>query len=471
MGVITVHRGKKMTTPFEFAGFLAFGTMSIFLLVGVLCRARIPFLQRFLIPSCLIAGFLGLILLNAGAIAVPVKDLQTIAYHFFNISFISVGFMAFTGSDPSSGQTDLRPGAKAIARGALWGALIEGVTLPVQALIGCIIVLLFGAFGHHLFPTFGLFAPLGFTEGPGQALSIGKVWEGLGFEHAATIGLTFAALGFVFAFFVGVPLVNWGIRKTRVENTGASLPTAVLTGVVTDPAERESAGRLSMHSANIDAMAFQTALIGLVYILTYGFTILLSSLMDPTSAQTLWGFFFFFGMFIAMLIGWLMKKVGINHLIDPGVQKRITGWAIDFLIIATIMAIQPAIVIQYLFPIALIAILSGLATFAILVYFGKRTDAHNLERMAVMYGTCTGTVSSGLLLLRISDPNFKSPVAIEVGVMNIMAAPVVTISMVLVNAHFYWGWGIGWVMACFALILMINLLLLRVSKHWGPAKF
>ena len=31
-----------------------------------------------------------------------------------------------------------------------------------------------------------------------------KIWEGLGFEHAATIGLTFAAIGYFFAFFIGI---------------------------------------------------------------------------------------------------------------------------------------------------------------------------------------------------------------------------------------------------------------------------
>ena len=41
---------------------------------------------------------------------------------------------------------------------------------------------------------------LGFNEGPGQALSFGKVWEGIGYENAATIGATFATIGFFFAF-------------------------------------------------------------------------------------------------------------------------------------------------------------------------------------------------------------------------------------------------------------------------------
>ena len=82
-------------------------------------------------------------------------------------------------------------------------ALTQSVIFPLQAIAGGAFVALFGLFGIKLFPTFGFLAPLGFEEGPGQALSIGKVWQGFGFEHATTIGLTFAAMGFFFSFFVG----------------------------------------------------------------------------------------------------------------------------------------------------------------------------------------------------------------------------------------------------------------------------
>ena len=111
-------------------------------------------------------------------------------------------------------------------------ALTQSVIFPLQAIIGGSCVGLFGLIGIKLFPTFGFFAPLGFEEGPGQALSFGKVWEGFGFEHAATIGLTFAAIGFFFSFFVGVPLVNWGVRKGLSAHAPQELPREFLTGVV-----------------------------------------------------------------------------------------------------------------------------------------------------------------------------------------------------------------------------------------------
>ena len=77
-------------------------------------------------------------------------------------------------------------------------ALIQGSCFGLQAAVGGLLVIFFGIFGLELFPTFGFLAPLGFEEGPGQALSVGKVWEGFGFAQAATLGLTFAAIGYFF---------------------------------------------------------------------------------------------------------------------------------------------------------------------------------------------------------------------------------------------------------------------------------
>lgn len=131
---------------------------------------------------------------------------------------------------------------KEVVRGAAWGGALQGVTLSVQALVGIGLYVLFRAAGTERFPTFGLFPPLGFTQGPGQALSIGKVWEGFGFANAATIGLTFASIGFAFAFFVGAPLVNWGIRKLGRDGKPVELSPALRKGYVPKDEVGDSAG-------------------------------------------------------------------------------------------------------------------------------------------------------------------------------------------------------------------------------------
>ncbi len=458
-----------MQTPFSFELIISFGLLSLFLLIGLILRAKIRFFQNYLIPSSLIGGFAGLLVLNTFPVNLNLEIFEAITYHLFSVSFISVGLTAFAGTGQKPNVTS--PTVKGVAKGVFWGGLIEGATLAVQSLVGCSLVFLFVFAGYDLFPTFGLFAPLGFTQGPGQALSFGKVWEGFGFENAATIGLIFATMGFLFAFFVGVPMVSWGIRKIKGEAEQTALAPEVLKGYFIKGSQKESAGSQTIHSANMDSLAFQTGLVGAVYLLTYGFVNLLNLPFSEAISRLNWGFVFFYGLLMALVVGWVMKKTGANRLIDQTAQKRITGWSIDFLIVSTIFAIKPAIVVKFILPILAIGLTSGIATTIVIVFFGKRLSEYNLERMVLLYGTCTGTLSSGLLLLRIVDPKLDSPVAIEAGVLALGALPFVLVSMLLVNAKFLFGWEIWHIMAAFALMLAFNITILKVTGLWGKRRF
>ncbi len=451
-----------MNLPFPFEPLLCFGWLGIMLVAGLVLRAKVKFFQRFLIPSCLIGGLLGLVLLHLGVIKVEVSMLETYAYHLFNISFISLGL---TPSEKSE-----KGGGKEVARGGLWMALIEGVSFPLQAIIGGGIVLLYALMGRELFPTFGFHVPLGFTEGPGQALSVGKVWEGYGFQHGASIGLTFAAIGFFFAFFVGVPLCNRGIRKGRAAHAPKSLPIDFLTGLAQKDQQKESAGLQTVHSNNMDTLAFHLGMVGLVYILTYGVIWVIAGLLGPKMGPMLWGFFFFMGLVVAMLVRLIMTKLGLAHVLDSGVQRRITGWSIDFLLTATVMAIKLFVVWEYIVPIALMSLFSGVLTTVVVVYLGNRIWSLNLERSMAIFGTVTGTVSTGLLLLRIIDPEFKTKVAVELGFMNLFAIPVILGGMLLVSAPVLWNWSLELTIGIFCAVLVICLVLIKVLGMWGPRK-
>lgn len=444
-----------MNTPFPFDGMLVFAFLSALLLVGVGLRAKVTLLQRFLVPSCLIGGILGLVLMVSGVFSIKASALEAFAYHFFNISFISVGLTRDGNGRPH--QTK-----KQMVKGPAWMALMQGLTFPMQAVLGGLLVILLGWFGIQLFPTFGFLVPLGFNEGPGQALSIGKVWEGVGFANAATIGLTFAALGYFCAFFIGVPLVNRGIRRGRATFGPRQLPQDFLVGILTPDAEPPSAGRLTLHSGNAETMAFQAALVGGVYGVTYGIIALIGRWLPPDAANILWGFFFFFGLGVALIVKWAMRRLNLVHLADGGIQRRITGWSVDYLMVATVAAIELSIVWEYMLPIGIIALVNAICTTLLVVYFGRRLSAYSLERTAAIYGVVTGTVSCGLLLLRIVDPEFKTPVAYEIAVMNVFSLPVVGGCTVLVNGPLWWGWPLWVAISVFAGIMVVVLFLMKL---------
>ena len=453
-----------MNTPFPFDGMLVFAFLSALLLAGVVLRAKISLLQRFLVPSCLIGGVLGFMVVSLDLFSLNLSMVESLAYHFFNISFISVGL---TREEEAEG----RP-SRQLVRGAAWMALIQGLTFPLQAILGGLAVVLFGLAGVKLFPTFGFLVPLGFNEGPGQALSIGKVWETVGFSNAATIGLAFAAAGYFCAFFVGVPLVNRGIRSGRAAFGPSQLPPDLLKGIL-PPTGQETAGALTIHSGNAETLAFQTALVGLVYGGTYLIVSLLVrsltafGIMGPNDAKILWGFFFFFGLGAALVTRKILGRIGAAHLVDPGIQRRITGWSVDYLIVATVVAIQLTVLWKYALPIGLICLINAVATTGLVVWFGRRLDAFQLERTAAIYGVVTGTVSCGLLLLRIADPEFRTPAAFEIAVMNVFALPVVGGCTVLVNGPLWWGWSVMGTMAVFAGVMAVVIVLMYWMKFIG----
>ena len=168
------------------------------------------------------------------------------------------------------------------------------------------------------------------------------------------------------------------------------------------------------------------------------------------------------------MIRLLIQKFGVEHLVDPGIQRRVTGWSIDFLMVATVMAIQLRVVWEFVLPISVISIANGLLTTGVVVYLGKRLWSYHLERTVAVYGAVTGTVSCGLLLLRIADPDFKTPVAIEIAVMNVLSIVPIGGCLLLVNAPVWWHWGVGTTTLVFAGVMVVGLGLIRALKFWGP---
>ena len=452
-----------MEKPFAFDPLLAFSMIGIFLVLGVFLRARVKFFQSFLIPSCIIGGIVGCIFLNFKLVDLPFSLFENIAYHCLNIAFISVGL--------TRNEQHKAPGkGRRVLKGALWIALMKGVTWPMQAIIGLAFVILFGLVGQELFPTFGLFLPLGFNEGPGQSLALGKVYESFGFQHASTVGLTFALIGYLFCFFVGIPMIRAGLKKGSARYGKKTLTKDFQKGIL--PRDNQIAGsaRQTLYPENIDNMAYQMALVGFVFIVTYLFFYGLMQVLPAEQQKVVWGFYFAFGLIFATITSRVMKKIGVDHLVDPGTQRRITGFSLDFMIGSTLMAIQLAVVWEFIIPIMVISLTGGCMTLLSILYFGKRLEDHNLERTIVAYGTYTGQLSTGLLLLRTVDPDFKSPVLFELVVLSFIAVPIVLSCMLLATIQLTTDVGIGLTMALYGVIMALSAVLLKILRLWGKPK-
>lgn len=94
-----------------------------------------------------------------------------------------------------------------------------------------------------------------------------------------------------------------------------------------------------------------------------------------------------------------------------------------------------------------------------------------MERIAGIFGTVTGTLPSGLLLVRILDPEFKTPAAIDLGLTSIFAAPFILSGLLLVNAPVLFGWSVELTILAFGGMLGVALLLTKIFGLWGKPRF
>ncbi len=210
-------------------------------------------------------------------------------------------------------------------------------------------------------------------------------------------------------------------------------------------------------------------LLGLI-LLHVGITRVIADMLGPQTGSMLWGFFFFMGLLVATGVRFIITKLGWGYVTDPGTQRRITGWSIDFLLTATIMAIQLVVVWEYVLPIALMSVLGGALTAIMVIYLGNRLTSLGLERSMAIFGTVTGTVSTGLLLLRIIDPEFRTKVAMELGLMNVFSAPVILGGLLMVSAPVLWNWSLWATIGVFFAMMLLFLVLVKVLGMWKPKK-
>ncbi len=393
------------THAFPAGSFLFdFAVIGGLLLLGTLCRRYGRFFQRFLIPANLIAGFLGLLLGPAllGWIDFSMERMGIYVYHLLALTFISVGLQGGPGRH---------------SRAAVNLGFIQIMSFLIQGLIGLGVALgTVYLFDADLVPAVGMLLPLGFGMGPGIAFSIGQSWEAYGFADGGSLGLTFAAVGFLVAYFTGVVLVNRGIRRghAALVRHADTLSPEVRTGVVRE--DPPVAARMTFSPGAIEPLTFHVALVATVYLATYGLTLLLSEGLTRAGlareVPTLWSFHFILGNLLAFGLRRGMHRTGVAHVLDAGFLHRLTGLLADFLIAAAIMAISLQMARAYLGPVLVMCTLGALATYVAVKMVCRRVfDDYAFERFVGIYGEMTGTISSGLALVRLADPEFATPVA------------------------------------------------------------
>jgi ESS family glutamate:Na+ symporter len=381
-------------------------------MLGTVLRRYVKFFQTYLIPNNLIAGFLALIIGSQGfgLIDLHADRLILYVYHLLALTFIALGLRQ------SKNNWTKGPVSKSIS--ALTAYLIQGSIGLIVALI------LVYTIKPDLFVGIGLLLPLGFGMGPGLAATMGNSWDSelvkLGYEAvgAGQIGLTFATIGYLYAFFGGMALIQWGIRngKSKLITNLDSITDDMRKGVYKD-GKPPIAGKLTLTTEAVEPLAFQLSLIGLVYLATWFVVKWLTTMMgnNPQLAGfvgTIWSFHFVIGLLIALAVRKILDMTGRSYVIDKGLMNRSMGVFLDFLIIGAVAAISFRVVMDNWEAILIMSVLAGPATGFMLYWTSKRAfDDYHFERFIELWGEMTGTINSALVLLRVTDPEFETPVA------------------------------------------------------------
>jgi ESS family glutamate:Na+ symporter len=408
-------------------GVIALALIGAMCSIGVLLRRWVPLFRNYLVPATVIAGVLGVIVMNAGLgkafDGVDATLFGNITTELFTLTFISIGLTAAPKSAGGGDSTTVPRGWRRLVPQSplLRGAWIMGLTwvvlFAVQDLVGVGIV---GALGgaFDMPAEYGLMAAFSFAQGPGQAATFGAIFVDQGWDQAVSVGLTFSTLGFLAAFLVGVPLAKRGIAR-GLTSQSVEINETTKRGLYSREEQRESMGRVTTFSGSIESLGLAMSVVGVCYLGAMGISWLFA-LIPGFIGTTMSGMMFMNGLFAAYIIRWLMGRFGADHVINPEVQRKITGLFSDFTVVAAFMAVELAVVMDWIVPILVVAVIVTVVTLLITVYLGQHYGSdHDFERTLGLYGTGTGTTPTGLALVRIVDPKLRTPTAAEMGLMNL----------------------------------------------------
>jgi len=371
-------------------------------------RRKVPFMRKLLMPVSVMAGFILLILKTAGIYRPAMETLEMLVYHSIALGFIA---MSLRTAVPENNKE-----AKAI--GFKSGAVIVGTYL-IQAVMGLVITLLLAyTLMPDLFKAAGLLLPMGFGQGPGQANNIGGSYESMGFAGGRSFGLSIAAAGYVCACTLGVVILNrWKKQGLLQSENKENYDETQIPGFFQDTNEIPVAD-------SIDKFSMQAVMVLIVYLATYLTTWGLTSAISAVSAalagllnSLLWGFNFIIGSVLAMVVrvglakgqkvGLITRQYQNNYLLN-----RISGFFFDLMIVAGIASIDLGDISGLLLPFVLMVTAGAAGTWIYLTIVCRRTyGSYYREGIISMYGMLTGTIGSGILLLREIDPELNTPAA------------------------------------------------------------
>lgn len=381
------------------------------LLVANALKKNIPLLQESLIPTSVLGG--AILLAITAIFRLVTKDsffdgvlfngngsanLEVLTYHTLALGFIASALK--TSNQKMTAKRTLEIFDSGVTTVA---------TYLLQAVVGFGITIIAALVMEDFFPAAGVLLPFGYGQGTGQALNYGGIYEAdYGFVGGRSFGLTIAALGFLSASIGGV--IHLTLLKKRGKVASQKQTDAVLRSE-----DIESCNEIPMQES-IDKMTVQIALIIVAYMLAFFMMYGLSALL-PGMKSVIYGFNFLLGVIAATIIKLvinLLKKTNIvkKEYINNFLLTRACNFFFDLMVVAGIAAIRIDMLKKYWGILLILGILGAIITFIYTRFIATTLfKEYAEEQFLATYGMLTGTASTGIILLREIDGDFKTPAA------------------------------------------------------------
>lgn len=393
---------------------LQFCIIAAGLLAGNIVRTKVAFMQKSLIPSALIGGALLLIFRAFYTEVLGWEDLidkssmEVITYHALGLGFVA---LALKNNKVESKSSTM----KVIETGTLTAS-----TYIIQGIVGLLVTIPLFYFGNKIFYAAGLLLPMGYGQGPGQALNFGTIYMDRAAEQGIIFpgkdfGLSIAAMGFVIGCVVGVIYLNILKRKGKIKIS------EIREKQMNKLSDYESENEIP-DTESIDKLSIQIGLVFFTYLLVYLFnhflqTLDLGTFGEKTLMPLMWGFNFLLGTLFGIMIKGIIKvlrkrQIMKREYINNYLLNRLSGLFFDIMIVAGTTAINFREFKGFALPYILVCTLGAIATFWFVLKVCKHLyPNYTYEGFFSMFGMLTGTASNGMILLREIDPKFETPAA------------------------------------------------------------
>ena len=385
----------------------AFTAMCLLLVIGKILRVQIPILQRLYLPSSVIGGAVGLAIFSTCGHLLP-SDLRTSMAvcpgFLINVIFATI----FLGAAvPKFGEV-LRFALPQLTLGQIiaWGQYVVGLGLA-----GFVFTRVFGvpaAFGNLL--------EIGFEGGHGTVGGMSEAFVAFGWEDGIALGFTVATIGMIVGIVFGMAMIQWAHRKGLVREVRAFKDRAPHERIgIHRHDERPSAGRQTVLCDSIDSLAWHLAIVGLAMLIGYAIQSCIPMKGFPLFPLCMIG---------GVLLSLCAKLAKVDLLVDRVQMERISGAALDFLVVSAVATIRLEVVAANWQPLVILCIAGLLWSVWCVFFIAPRIFRTAwFERAIAEFGQATGVTATGLMLLRSVDPENKTPAAMSFGYKQLLHEP------------------------------------------------